>query len=215
MGDKLISAYAVDPWFSDEANLKDLSLDKGLWYNVDGRVVITDSGDIRLKLISDFHDSPYVGHVGINKTTRLISRYYWWLNMVKDIATYVRECHSCQTIKARQEKPSGLLNPLELPMAPWECINLDFITQLPVTRRGHDAIMVVVDKLTKMVHIISTTTTCIAVTVAELYRDHVFKLHGIPEEIISDRDLRCRECFHHRALCSSWSTSGYVFTLSS
>ena len=95
----IISAYTVDPWFLDQANWKDLSLDEGLWYNVDGRVVIPDSGDLRLKLIFDFHDSPYVGHVGINKTTRLISRY-WWLNMEKDIATNVRECHSCQTIKA-------------------------------------------------------------------------------------------------------------------
>ncbi len=71
----------------------------------------------------------------------------------------------------------------------------DFITQLPLTRRGFDAIMVVVDKLTKMVHIIPTTTTCTAVTVAELYRDHVFKLHGIPLKVISDRDLRFTSAF--------------------
>ena len=115
--------------------------------------------------------------------------------MGDDITNYVRECHSCQTVKARQQKPSGLLNPLELPMAPWECISLDFITQLPVTRRGYDAIMVVVDKLTKMVHIIPTTTTCTAVTVAELYRDQVFKLHGVPLKVVSDRDLRFTSAF--------------------
>ena len=96
---KTISAYTVDPWFLDQANLMDFSLDKGLWYIVGGRVVIPDSGDIRLKLISDFHSCPYVGHVGINQTTRLILRYYWWQNMDQDIACYVRECHSCQTIK--------------------------------------------------------------------------------------------------------------------
>ena len=73
--DRLIAGYALDPWFSDQNNLKDLSLDEGLYYNIDGRVIIPDSGDLRLKLISDFHDSPYVGHVGINKTTRLLSRY--------------------------------------------------------------------------------------------------------------------------------------------
>ena len=170
--DKLIAGYALDPWFSDQNNLKDLSLDEGLYYNVDGRVIIPDNGDLRLKLISDFHDCPYVGHVGINKTTRLLSRYYLWPRMDQDIATYVRECHSFQTVnlslKPRQEKPSGLLNPLELPMVPWQCVSLDFITQLPLTRRGFDAIMVVVDKLIKMVHIIPTTTTCTAVTVADL-----------------------------------------------
>ena len=60
--------------------------------------------------------------------------------MGQDIANYVSECHSCQTIKARQEKPSGLLHPVELPMAPWESISLDFTKQLPVTRKGHVAI---------------------------------------------------------------------------
>ena len=69
-------------------------------------------------------------------------------------------------------------------MAPWECINPDFITQLLVTSRGHDAVMVVIVKLTKMVHINLTTTTCTAVTVAGLCRDHVFKLHGIPEGLL-------------------------------
>ena len=175
--------------------MKDLSLDEGLWHNVDGKIVVPNSGDLRHKLISDFHDSPYAGHVGINKTTRLVSRYYWWPGMSDDISTYVRECHSCQTVKARQEKPSGMLNPLELPRGPWDCISLDFITQLPVTRRGFDAIMVVVCKVTKLVHIIPTTTTCTAVTVAELYRDHVFKLHGIPAKIISDRDVRFINAF--------------------
>ena len=136
-------------------------------------MIIPDSDGIRRQLMSDFHDSPYAGHVGINKTMRLMSRYYWWQGMDDDITTYVRKCHSCQINKARQSKPSGTLNPLEVPNVPWECITLDFITQLPVTRRGHDAIMVVVDKLTKMVLIIPITTTCNAITIAELYTDHV------------------------------------------
>ena len=199
--DQLMSAYAADSWFRDESNLEQLTLDEGLWYNVDGRVVIPATPALRRKLIADFHDSPYVGHVGINKTTRLLSRYYWWLSMGDDVAQYVRECHSCQTNKARQTKPSGALQPLELPMKPWECISLDFITQLPVSSRGNDAIMVVVDKLTKMVHIIPTTTTCTAETVAELYRDHVFKLHGVPDKIISDRDVRFTSAFL-TGLCS-------------
>ena len=99
--------------------------------------------------------------------------------MDDDITKYIRECHSCQTVKARQEKPSSTLNPLKFPLVPWVCVTLDFITQLPVMRKGHDAIMVVVDKLTRMVHITPTTTTCTANTVAELYRDYVFKWRSI------------------------------------
>ena len=89
--DKLIASYAFDPWFFEQDNLKDLSLDEGIYFNEDGRVVILDSGDLHLKLIFDFHNSPYVGHVGIGKTTRLLSRCYWWPCMDQHIATYVRD----------------------------------------------------------------------------------------------------------------------------
>ena len=103
--------------------------------------------------------------------------------MVDEIGTYVRTCHLCQKNKARQHKPSGALQPVELPHVPWECCTMDFITQLPRTTRGHDAIFVVVDKLTKYVHIIPTTTDVNAVGVAELFVDHVFKSHGIPAKL--------------------------------
>ena len=71
-----MSAYAAVPLFRDESYLEQLTLDEGLWYNVDGKVLIPATPDPRRKLFADFHDSPYVGHVGINKTTRLLSRYY-------------------------------------------------------------------------------------------------------------------------------------------
>ena len=143
--DRLISAYASDPWFFAESHLEQLTLDESLWYHVDGKVVMPASTTLRCKLISDFHDNPYVGHVGINETTRLLSRYYHWLSMDANVAQYVRECHFCQTNKARQAEPLGALQPLELPLVPCECVRLDFITKLPFSSRGHDAIMVVVN----------------------------------------------------------------------
>ncbi len=199
--EQLIDSYRHDPVFHDESNLDKLTLDEGLYHNVDGKVVVPDAPPLRRKIMSALHDSPFAGHVGINKTKRLVSRYYWWPSMDADVTQYVQQCHSCQTVKARQQKPSGALIPLELPMVPWECITLDFITQLPVSSKGFDAIMVVVDKLTKMVHIIPTTTTCTALQVAELYRDHVFRLHGVPLKVVSDRDLRFTSAFI-TGLCS-------------
>ena len=65
---------------------------------------------------------------------------------------------------------------------------MDFITQLPVTAAGHDTIFVVVDKLTKMVHLIPTTKSCSAEELALLYQQHNWKLHGLPQVIVSDRD---------------------------
>ena len=87
--DEIVSAYAIDPWFLVHAYMKDLSLDKGLWSNPDGRVVMPDNGDVCLKLIAAFHGSPYVGHVGVNVTTELISRHL--------VAAYgARHCQLCQ-----------------------------------------------------------------------------------------------------------------------
>jgi hypothetical protein len=67
---------------------------------------------------------------------------------------------------------------------------MDFITQLPVTKSGHDAIAVFVDRLTKMVHFAPTVTDCSARDVACLLNDTVFNHHGLPSELISDRDPR-------------------------
>ncbi|KAL1925480.1 uncharacterized protein VTP21DRAFT_363 [Calcarisporiella thermophila] len=58
------------------------------------------------------------------------------------------------------------------------------------TPRGYDAILVFVDRLTKMTHLVPTSKTATAATIARLYFDHVFKLHGLAETIISDRDPR-------------------------
>lgn len=193
---RLISAYAHDPWFADAANVSGLELHQGLWYDDSGRIVVPDYDDLRKQIVTDFHASPYAGHMGIHKTRKLVARYYWWPGMGSQIESYVNTCHSCQKNKARTTQPAGLLQPLELPLKPWEHVTMDFITQLPLTLRGHDAIFVVVDKLTKMVHIMPTTTSCSARVVAEMYRDHVFVHHGIPAKIISDRDTRFTGAFN-------------------
>ena len=96
---KPIAGYAVDPWI-DQADLKGLALDEGPWHK-NGKMSVPDNGDIRLKLINNFHDSLYPSHVGSNKTTRLVSRYYWRSNMMAHVTNYVKACHSCQTVKAR------------------------------------------------------------------------------------------------------------------
>lgn len=87
-------------------------------------------------------------------------------------------------------KKAGLLQPLPIPSFKWESVSMDFITQLPTTKSGNDAVIVFVDRLTKMVHFAPTKTTCSAEDVACLFRDTVFKYHGLPSELISDRDVR-------------------------
>ena len=76
--------------------------------------------------------------------------------------------------------------PNSIPEKPWTYISADFITKL-LLAQGYDSILVVVDWLTKMVHFIPTTERMMAERLVRLFRDNVWKLHGLPESIISDR----------------------------
>ena len=123
--------------------------------------------------------------------------------MTKDIREYVRHCDVCQRTNYRREKPAGLLQPLPVPDRRWDSISMDFVVELPSTRSGHDAMLVFVDRLTKMVRIASTTTEVAAEGTADLLVNHVFKNHGMPREIISDRDSRFSSRFFRR-LAEKW-----------
>jgi len=76
--------------------------------------------------------------------------------------------------------------PNSIPEKPWTYISADFITKL-LLAQGYDSILVVVDWLTKMVHFIPTTERMMAERLVRLFRDNVWKLHGLPESIISNR----------------------------
>ena len=86
--------------------------------------------------------------------------------------------------------PAGLLQPLPIPEWKWEVISLDFITGLPLTKKKHDSIMVVVDKLSKLVHFILVKSTYKAINVAEIFLKEVFQRHGVPKMVIFDEDVK-------------------------
>ncbi|PRP74586.1 retrotransposable element protein [Planoprotostelium fungivorum] len=132
------------------------------------------------------HDSPIAGHYGIRKTKELVSRDYWWPKMTHDIESYVKSCDVCQRAKHSHCKQSGLLQPLSVPSNRWKSVTIDFMVELPECQ-GFNAIMVVVDRFTKMSHFIPCKNTITSEETATLYIDRVFRHHGIPEHIISDR----------------------------
>jgi hypothetical protein len=68
----------------------------------------------------------------------------------RDVAAHVAMCDVCQRVKAEHQRPAGLLHPLKIPGWKWEEIGMDFITGLPRTQKGYDAIWVIVDRLTKV-----------------------------------------------------------------
>ncbi|GJS81309.1 putative reverse transcriptase domain-containing protein [Tanacetum coccineum] len=115
---------------------------------------------------------------------------YWWLGMKRDIATYVSECLTYAKVKAEHQRTSGLLQQPEIPEWKWENITKDFITKLPRTRSGHDAIWVVVDRLTKSAHFLAIHEDYSTEKLVRLYTDEIVACHGVPVSIILDRDAR-------------------------
>ena len=119
----------------------------------------------------------------------MISRHYYWRQMYDDVRDYVWTCPTCQGIKSDNRAKAGLLQPIPLPEHKWQQITTDLVTDLPESG-GFTAIAVFVDRYTKMVHFAPCTKDITAPEYAKLFVDHVFRLHGIPEEIILNRDPR-------------------------
>lgn len=151
------------------------------------RVVVPPSSPLILQLIREHHDTPMGGHSGVLRTFRRLARQYYWPSMHKVVREYVAACSICQKAKYSSLSPAGLLQPLPVPSQVWEDISMDFVVGLPRSK-GHDSLMVVVDRLTKSAHLIPLSHPYTAKTVAAKFVSHVVKLHGIPRSIVSDRD---------------------------
>jgi hypothetical protein len=116
-----------------------------------------------------------------------LKTHYWWYGMKRDIAEYVSLCDTCQRVKAKHQRPAGLLQPLKIPEWKWEEIGMDFIVGLPRTQARYDLILVIVDRLTKVAHFIPVKMTYSGAKLAELYMSKIICLHGVPKKIMSDR----------------------------
>ncbi|KAJ9533992.1 hypothetical protein QJQ45_027094 [Haematococcus lacustris] len=189
LSDQLIQGYRLDPAFNAEADLSSMYQDThGLWrLTGKDKVVVPTDSELRNHILHEMHDAVYSGHVGISKTLERVSRVFWWNTMRADVRYYVSTCDACQRDKASTLKPGGLLNPLSIPDYRWESVSMDFITKLPSGSHGYDAICVFVDRLSKMVHFVPCREDLKARRFAQLFIDHVYKLHGMPAELISDR----------------------------
>lgn len=120
--------------------------------------------------------------------------------MHTDIKQYVQSCIQCQSNKFTTKSPQGLLHPIDTPDTRFHTITTDFITKLPTTTSGFDAIVVFVDKFSKLAHYVPTKTNCNATDFCNLFIQNVVRLHGLPNTIISDRDSRFTSGFW-QAVC--------------
>jgi hypothetical protein len=141
---------------------------------------------LRRQLLQEVHQQ---GHFGRDKTLALLQQRYYWPSMTKEVAKFVAGCTICQTSKGAATN-AGLYLPLPVPTTPWECISMDFIQGLPPTTKRSDSILVVVDRFSKMGHFIPCKKTTDASHVPDLFFREVYKLHGLPSSIVSDRDSK-------------------------
>ena len=139
------------------------------------------------KVMEEAHDTPLSIHPGSTKMYQDIRQRFWWPNMKQDIARYVAECDICRRIKAEHQKPAGTLQPISIPEWKWDHVEMDFVTGFPRSQKGNDAILVIIDRLSKVAHFLAVKETINASQLADLYMSRVVSLHGIPLVISSDR----------------------------
>jgi hypothetical protein len=156
-----------------------------LWYK--GRICVPNINELKDKKLHEAHESAYSIHPGGNKMYHDLKTTYWWYGMKRDVSEYVALCDTCQRVKAKHQRPAGLLQSLQVPEWKWEEIAMDFIVDLSRTQSGYDSIWVIVDQLTKVAHFIPVKTTYSGPQLAELYMSRIVCLHGLPKKIVSDR----------------------------
>ena len=110
--------------------------------------------------------------------------------MKRHVGDFVLRCLTCQQVKAEHQKLAGLLQPLEVAEWNWEHVTMDFVTHLPRTQQRHDAVWVIVDRLTKSAHFLAVKMTFALERFCRLYIREIVQLQGVPVSIVSDRDLR-------------------------
>ena len=137
--------------------------------------------------MAEVHGARYSIYPGATKMYRDLREIYWWSGMKKDIAAFVAKCATCQQVKVEHQRPGGMMQEFSIPTWKWEEINMDFVIGLPPSRRHHDSIWVVVDRLTKSAHFLPVHTSYTAEDYARLYIRELVRLHGVPLSIISDR----------------------------
>jgi len=194
---------------------KSYLLQDGLLYHKPsgGKLCIPDN--LRSDVIREAHDAILGGgHAGIEKTIAAVASRYHWPRMTDTITNWIRGCDVCHRVKHKNAKPYGLLQALPTPLERAERVNIDFITKLPMSKSGYDAVATVIDPLTKRTHWIPVTESDLtAETFVTAFIAGYVRSRGLPVSIVLDRDVRFTSSFW-QSLCSQlgiklWMSTAY------
>jgi len=154
------------------------------------RVCVLGGLRFRRQILKESHKSHLSIYLGMTKMYKDLKESFWWNEMKTNVADFVAQCLVCQKAKIEHQRPGGTLQPLDVPRWKWDNISMDFVTHLSRSSKGHDSVWVIVDKLTKCAPFLPMNQKWSMDKLAELYMREVVRLHGVPEDIVSDRDPR-------------------------
>ena len=124
-----------------------------------------------------------------------VKKHFFYPNLKDDMALFITNYQECELVKHEHQHTLWVLQPLLILEWKWEVISMDFIMGLPKSKNQNDSIFVVVDKLSKVAHFIPVKSTYKEVHIIDIFLEDIFRLHGIPKEIISDWDTKFTENF--------------------
>ena len=154
------------------------------------KAYVPTNSALREEILKACHDDPLAGHFGSERTLQLLRRHWFWPHMEAQVREYIASCDVCQRTKTKRHRPFGELQSLPVPERPWQEISMDFITDLPPSKRYEDtfnAILVVIDRFTKYARYIPCRKTINAEALASILIDGIFRDFGLPDGIVSDR----------------------------
>src|SRR5260221_7468662 len=150
-----------------------------------GRVYVPDDPQLHHDLVHAHHSTTVARHPGRWKTLELVLQNYWWPGLSRYLAKFITGCDACNQMKTFPTQKVGKLIPNKVPDRRWQVISIDMIRELPDSK-GYNAVLVVVDRLSKRIHAVPTVTSLDSAGVAQLFLEHVWHHHRLPEEVISD-----------------------------
>ena len=162
--------------------------DRSLYYK--DKVCVPNDCELEKAILDEAHNGSFAIHPSSTKMYRDLKMSFWWSGMKRDVTEFVTKCLVCQRVKVEHQVPSGLMQPIRIPEWEWNRTTMDFVVGLILTRRNHDSVWVVMDRLTKSTHFLPVRTDYSLDKLAELYIKEIVRLHGIPLSIISDREPR-------------------------
>jgi hypothetical protein len=203
-----------DPWFQQHAKKKKWNQDDNkLWRTASNRLVIPPDEALRDQVMEACHDSVFSGHFSYPRTLHLVERLFYWPEMSRDIERFCRSCTVCGEVKSYNRARQGASLPHPVPDGKWSDITCDMIVDLPTTERGNNAILLFVDKCTKLTHIVATTKEMNSPEFCYLFNKDVVRLHGAPKRLITDRGSVFYSKFtkNHTARMGCWQCFGTAF----